>query len=126
MELIRLVPHVSDISSSRSPAEELSQYTLSQFHSFTLYVEFLPSRMGFNSALDSAIDSVICALRDLCRSASKKTSVATLTAYAQALIDLQDMIEDPVECLSAETLCATQLLGFFEVIKPAKLLSFLR
>lgn len=114
-ELIHLVPHVSDISSSRSPAEELSQYTLSQFHSLTLYVEFLPSRMGCNIALDSAIDAIICALRDLCRS-SKKTSVATLTAYAQALVDLQDMIEDLVECLSAETLCATQLLGYFEVI----------
>ena len=80
--------------------------------------------MGYNIALDSAIDAIICALRDLSRSASK-SSVATLTAYAQALVDLQDTIEDPVECLSAETLCATQLLGYFEVRKPTRLVNFL-
>lgn len=120
-ELVCLLPHVSDISSSRSPAEELSQYTLSQFHSLTLYIEFLPSRMGFNTTLDSAIDSIVSALRDLCRSPSGKSSVATLTAYAQALAHLQDVIEDPIECLSAETLCATQLLGYFEVIHTLSL-----
>lgn len=80
-----------------------------------MYLDFLPSRLGYNSSLDRAITCVAGALRDICLPEGCRSSVNTLSNYSRALNVLQRSLSDAVECLSAEVLCAIHLLGIFEV-----------
>lgn len=81
----------------------------------SMYVDFLPSRLGYSSALDSAIHCVVAALRDLALPLERRTPLETLVSYTKALNHLQRSIGDAEQCQTSETLCATQLLGIFEV-----------
>lgn len=84
----------------------------------SLYISHLPRRAGHNIALDSAVKCVSSAFRrlylplDVDRVVSLRTS---RSLYSQALQNLQRALRDPQEAVSAETLCASDLLCMFEV-----------
>ncbi|KAJ3498039.1 hypothetical protein NLG97_g1438 [Lecanicillium saksenae] len=82
------------------------------------YVFDLPSRVGYNAAMDTAISCVAAALR--WRSSLRHFGVASsedfLLLYGKALRAIQCSIEDAEQCLTAETLAATELLCMFEAL----------
>lgn len=98
-----------------SPKSAVLEYIGSAGKPLMLYLEYLPARLGRNRALDSTIDCVARALRNLCLPADGRSNVGILQSYSKALKHLQKNLEDSGDYLSAETLCATQLLGIFEV-----------
>ena len=90
-------------------------YVTSPNSYISIYLQFLPNRIGHNLALDHSIECVANLLGDLRRPPGYRDVTRALSSYGVALKFLQISLQDPVECLSAEVLCATQLLGFFEV-----------
>lgn len=117
-DLMQLVPEILQArndAQSLSPITSVTGYILSRGKPVGLYLDFLPGRTGFSQALDSAVDCVVCALRDILRPALLKNLGTTLSSYGKALKHLQSALDDPAQYSLAETLCATQLLGIFEV-----------
>lgn len=104
-----------DESAMASPKSAVLEYIGSAGKPLMLYLEYLPARLGRNTALDSTIDCVARALRNFCFPADGRSNVGVLQSYSKALKHLQKNLEDSGDYLSAETLCATQLLGIFEV-----------
>lgn len=98
-----------------SPKSAILEYIGSAAKPLMLYLEFLPARLGRNRALDSTVDCVAKALRNFCLPADGRSNVSMLQSYSKALKHLQKNLEDSGDYLSADTLCATQLLGIFEV-----------
>lgn len=85
---------------------------------------YLPSRAGHNLALDAAAGCVAAAVRNACETSAvaqtdclfiEKANTKTLKLYAYALQCLQRAVNDPEQSVSSETLCATELLCYFEV-----------
>ena len=99
------------ISNAKSTTLE---YHAASLKETIIYLEFLPSRLGRDAALDSTIECTALALRDIYLPESARSLTAIYSAYARALKYLQSSIQS-TEYLSSETLCATQLLGIFEV-----------
>lgn len=117
-DLLGLVPQMSRYVSDtfmNNPANVSVEHILFGGQQMSLFLEFLPSRLGYNETLDKAITSVVDALRDICLPEGTRSPVKTLGNYAQALKLMQRSLADPEECLSAEVLCAVHLLGIFEV-----------
>lgn len=90
---------------------------------FCSYLEYLPPTAGYNMALDSTTKCVSSALRDYVRYTSstsgKVTAVPwgtkTLLLYTSALKHLASGLNDEVQSVSIEVLCATILLQSLEV-----------
>lgn len=117
-DLLDLIPQVDKYineSFVENPANAVTEFVLFRGGQLTMYLDFLPSRLGYNSALDRAITCVSSAIRDICLPEGCRSPVKTLSNYAKALNVLQRSLSDAVECLSAEVLCAIHLLGIFEV-----------
>lgn len=90
------------------PAQASSQRLLS----------FIPSRYGHVQLLRHATDCVIAKLQYLSQreeDRSPKGDLKALMHYQKALQALQEALLDEREWAKPETLCATQLLGIFEV-----------
>lgn len=98
-----------------NPENTMAEFIPSTGEQLMLYLKFLPCRLGHNSSLDSTIACLASALRDSRVFDGSQPSVETLSRYNQALRDLQSSLNDAEESLAAETLCATQLLGIYEV-----------
>lgn len=98
-----------------NPENTMAEFIPSTGEQLLLYLKFLPCRLGHSSSLDSTIACLASALRDSRLPDSSRSHVKTLSRYNQALRDLQSTLNDPEESLAAETLCATQLLGIYEV-----------
>jgi hypothetical protein len=109
---------------------------------YTSWMSYIPSRMGWNQALDRAVELLLTTFRALIEgggdaadasdeNAQKETGERVVRAsrrnYVDALKALQECISGP-EALAAETLCATLLLGMYEVrlCPPVRLVSSLR
>ena len=80
------------------------------------YFSYIPSRYGHFACLDDAVQCVAKRVRcwiegDLCADPS------VLSLYTKALNSLQSALNDPVLYAKAETLCATELLSIYEVIR---------
>ena len=73
----------------------------------------IPRHLGFR-ALDDAVDALLTAHQAYLRDKREMTS-EICTKYGQALRSLKGAIEDPKTSLKTETLCATQILSYFEV-----------
>lgn len=117
-DLIHLVPYITSLvqyDCLKNPANMRNDHLTLNCANLAMYVEFLPSRLGYSSSLDSAIQCVVGALRDLTLPLEQRTPVTTLVSYTKALKHLQRSIADAEQCQKSETLCATQLLGIFEV-----------
>lgn len=120
-DLIHLVPKLlqaSNYAQLMDPITSVPAYIKSRGKPVGIFLQFLPARSGHSSALDSTVDCVVGALRDLLRPQQSRNWSATYSAYGRALQQLQASLNDPSRCQAAETLCATQLLGIFEVSIP--------
>jgi hypothetical protein len=115
-ELLLLAP-LTTIHIGRAAREYLSanllRFILPSLGEEVSYVTHVPCRLGYEVALDHAVQCVVAAFHALNSQSSSKQK--TLSLYMRALNSLQQAIDDPERSLSAETLCATELLCLFEV-----------
>ncbi|KAL7904735.1 hypothetical protein GGI35DRAFT_193564 [Trichoderma velutinum] len=81
------------------------------------YLNYLPGRIGHNSALDKAAACVAARAQQWLSSPSEPVSGSILKLYASALEALQAELQCPNACLRPDVLCATQLLGIYELLK---------
>ena len=79
---------------------------------------FITTRYAQVPTLQYAADCVIAKLRQVLRpsdSSSPEGEHAILVQYTKALRSLHKALDDEAQRVTAETLCATELLGIFEV-----------
>ncbi|PTB66125.1 hypothetical protein BBK36DRAFT_1200107 [Trichoderma citrinoviride] len=81
------------------------------------YLSYLPSRLGHNSALDKAAACVAARAQQWLTSPSEPVSCGILKLYSSALKALQAELQNPKACLQPDVLCATALLGVYELLK---------
>lgn len=79
------------------------------------YLNYLPSRFGHNSALDKAAACVAARAQQWLSSPSEPVSCGILKLYSSALKALQAELQCPKACLRPDVLCATAVLGVYEV-----------
>ncbi|KAK5651431.1 hypothetical protein OQA88_12519 [Cercophora sp. LCS_1] len=82
----------------------------------TKVFSFIPSRYGRVSALTHATDCVVAKRRAMVLENDDEREQEVLGRYAKALRALQVALDDEAERSRAETLCATLLLGIFELL----------
>lgn len=96
------------------------EFLRAQSRELASYVFHLPGRVGVDITLDSASQSVAAILRDVYlyiqseSSAPFCVSSTTLATYMRALRILQEALYDRQRSMSAEVLCATEMLCVFE------------
>ncbi|KAM0517377.1 hypothetical protein ACHAPE_004908 [Trichoderma viride] len=81
------------------------------------YLNYLPGRIGQNGALDKAAACVAARAQQWLASPSEPVSGSILKLYSEALADLQAELQCPDACLGPDVLCATELLGIYELLK---------
>jgi len=79
------------------------------------YLNFIPARYEDSPLLHSVLFCVAAQSRWLLQPLSVTTESAILTAYGNALQRLQEALDDSEARLHPDVLCATQVLGLFEV-----------
>jgi hypothetical protein len=84
-------------------------------HRHWSYLNYLPGRIGHNSALDKAAACVAARVQQWLASPSEPVSASILKLYSDALTALQAELQNPDACLRPDVLCATELLGIYEV-----------
>jgi hypothetical protein len=84
-------------------------------HKQPSYLSHIPSRYGQISCLTKAIDCVVAQTQFLLSQETSWESRATLS-YCKALKSLQKALSSPSSRLTPEILCATEVLGLYEVI----------
>lgn len=117
-DLIHFLPNLLSLLNfdiAQNPASASQGQLLVRCGQLAAYIDFLPSRSGHSLTLDSAIQCLVAGLRDLAVPAAHRSPIKTLACYSRALECLQSSLSHPKQRLSSETLCATQLLGIFEV-----------
>lgn len=89
------------------------------------YLSHLPSRYGHTPCLTDALDCVVARTRALISPEAKWERLAAL-AYGRALQALQSALKEPEPgvMLASEVLCATLVLGLYEVCEPLLFASF--
>jgi len=78
-------------------------------------LSFIPSRYGQVSSITHAVDCVLAKLKQTLQCEPLDGDAVALRLYSKALRTLQEALNDGSQCMSPETLCATELLGVFEV-----------
>jgi hypothetical protein len=76
--------------------------------SFGLFLEEVPRRIGNNEALDRAVDAVTTIHADFC--IRRSISVGALSKYSHALRTLSVHLDDPIQAIASNTLCAVMIL----------------
>ena len=79
------------------------------------YFSFLPSRYGYSACLDDATHCLAARLRQWVIAPGDSPSDGVLSLYSKSLASLQSALNDPDLCLKPEILCATAILGIYEV-----------
>ncbi|KAL2864825.1 Zn(II)2Cys6 transcription factor domain-containing protein [Aspergillus lucknowensis] len=72
------------------------------------YLAFVPSRLGINEALDTAIDALVVSHASF--SSRKVITPTCLAKYSRALNALRRSLDNPLTASSSETLCAVSIL----------------
>lgn len=80
------------------------------------YLTYLPSHIGNSEALDKAAECLAARARDWLASPSEPVSKDVLRLYSKSLKALRIELQSPDSYLSADVLCATEILGIYEVI----------
>lgn len=86
-----------------------------------VYLSYLPSRAGQSAVMDSAVRSLAASVRLYYTKIKRGESIEEqdqnliIGPYNHALKCLRQALKDPKEAVSAETLCAAELLCCFEV-----------
>ena len=78
------------------------------------FVSQVPQRLGTSTALDDATTCLLDSYLNLLKSPATQRRIDP-KLYSQALRSLQEALEDPEQCYSTTTLCATILLHRLEV-----------
>ncbi|KAL7791585.1 hypothetical protein V8C37DRAFT_382165 [Trichoderma ceciliae] len=86
-------------------------------HRHWSYLNYLPGRIGHNRALDKAAACVAARAQQLLVSPSEPVSGYILKLYSSALMALQAELQCPDTCVRPDVLCATELLGIYELLK---------
>ena len=79
------------------------------------YLSFLPSRYGHSACLDNAVHCLAARLRQWMTAPADPPKDGVLLLYSKSLASLQCALNDPILCLMPEVLCATAILGIYEV-----------
>lgn len=83
-----------------------------------MLLSFIPSRYGQVSPLTHAVDCLVARLKQITLrddGFSEDRILDVLCLYGKALKALQGAVDDEEARMTPETLCAAELLGFFEV-----------
>ncbi|KAL6867155.1 hypothetical protein J3F83DRAFT_761606 [Trichoderma novae-zelandiae] len=108
--------HISYATASRL-ANKPTMLTEVLGHRHWSYLNYLPSRLGHNIALDKAAACVAARAQQWLASPSEPVSCGVLKLYSSALKALQADLQCPGACLRPDVLCATALLGVYELLK---------
>ncbi|KAF2798173.1 hypothetical protein K505DRAFT_297123 [Melanomma pulvis-pyrius CBS 109.77] len=76
--------------------------------SYGIFLQEIPSRLGTNEALDSAVEAVTDAHSTAC--CLQKPTPSNLVYYSKALRNLKACLDDPMKATSANTLAAVMIL----------------
>ena len=121
-DLILLGPSISArdlLPTSFLPRDAKAHYLTARSKRLASYAYHIPCRAGSSMALDSAVACVAAALREFSAHEAPPWTFAcsakSLSLYGLALQSLHAALEDAKLSVAAETLCATELLGLFEV-----------
>ncbi|KAL6816710.1 hypothetical protein J3E69DRAFT_375312 [Trichoderma sp. SZMC 28015] len=92
-----------------------------RLHHLGRYMTEIPCRLGHNPALDVAVECLLqCHTQLLEANQFSQPSTQPSPEYMRALQILQNVIADPVLGTSADTVCATMLMAYYEMIAPEK------
>ena len=109
--------HTGRITAQLLSREPLRLATILRYCQWS-YFSFLPSRYGYNSSLDDATHCLAARLRQWVIAPGNPPSDGVLSLYSKSLTSLQSALNDPDLCLKPEILCATAILGIYEVNRP--------
>ena len=79
------------------------------------YFSFIPTRFGHTLVLDDAFRCLITAAHSILVPTYRQPDSTILSYYGKALHSLQFAVNDPKTRYEPEVLCATGMLGLFEV-----------
>lgn len=104
----------ADKAASRliSMLNDSSGQKLCQIRSYANFIDYVPSRLGKNAALDSAVSSLCSLYVD---ALTGNRTVENLRLYGHAVTSLQACLKSPKLRLESETLCASIVLQICEV-----------
>ena len=81
--------------------------------SYGTFLTEIPSRLGNNEALDTAVEALVAAHSTAC--CLRKPTTGNLVSYSKALNKLKSCLDNPAQATSAETLAAVMLLLICQV-----------
>ncbi|KAH8697793.1 hypothetical protein BGW36DRAFT_379489 [Talaromyces proteolyticus] len=85
-----------------------------QIGSHANFLDYIPSRLGINIALDSVVSSLCSLYID---TLTRKRTFKSLQLYGRGISSLQACLKDPKQRLESETLCASLLLQVCELLR---------
>ncbi|KAL6701538.1 hypothetical protein J3F84DRAFT_399269 [Trichoderma pleuroticola] len=92
-----------------------------RLHHLGRYMTEIPCRLGHNPALDVAVECLLQSHTQLLEATQfSQLSTHPSPEYIRALQTLQNVIADPILGTSAETVCATMLMAYYEMISPER------
>lgn len=122
--LLQLVP-MAGLRLGITPNASQPWFTIADGKLFTepwvgsrAFLSGIPSRYGHVPCLTLAVDCVLTKMRHVLSDCSPRSTaqlLSTLMAYNKALKALQLALDSTETQMKAETLCATEILGVFEV-----------
>ena len=86
------------------------------------YLSYIPCRIGHSDVLDTAIRCVVARARQCLQFPHAPPDRLILHNYVKAIQSLQIALNNEQKRMDPEVLCATQLLGIFEVCKARNIL----
>lgn len=96
-----------------------------RLHHLGRYMTEIPCRLGHNPVLDIAVECLLQSHTQLLEANQfSQPSNQPSAEYMRALQTLQNVIADPVLGTSAETVCATMLMAYYEVKQSSSLRFF--
>ncbi|KAH8819431.1 hypothetical protein F5884DRAFT_892477 [Xylogone sp. PMI_703] len=82
------------------------------------YFRYVPSQYNQNIVIRNATDCVLARIKSALTPEDTKWETLALSAYLKALLCLQEAMNTSLGPPTAETLCATQILGLYELLNP--------
>ncbi|KAL6805119.1 hypothetical protein J3E68DRAFT_387676 [Trichoderma sp. SZMC 28012] len=84
------------------------------------YFRYIPLQYDQSVLIRSATDCVLARVRCLLTPDDKQWELLALSKYSMALSNLQDAIHSASQHITTEVLCATQILGLYELLNPSR------
>ena len=109
--------HTGRITAQLLSREPLRLATILRYCQWS-YFSFLPSRYGYSACLDDATHCLAARLRQWVIAPGDSPNDGVLSLYSKSLSSLQRALNDSDHCLKPEIMCATAILGVYEVCLP--------